>query len=140
MTPSELFSLVSTFALVAWLYLIAAARWTPRVFSFVRYAVPILFSLVYIVCLLVGDPVEGGGFRTLEGVAALFTSEWALLGGWIHYLAFDFFVGCWIVSRSKEEGIHHLWVVVPLFFTFLLGPVGLLLFLILLGVRRRRGM
>ncbi len=137
MTPDAIFSVVNTTALVAWLFLIGAARWLPRAFAVVRYAVPLFFAAVYVFCLFTGEKPEGGGFRTLEQVTALFTSQWVILGGWIHYLAFDFFVGCWILEKSKKSGIPHWLIVIPMIFTFMLGPVGLALFLLLLGVRNR---
>jgi hypothetical protein len=61
----------------------------------------------------------------------LFTNEWAALAGWIHYLAFDLLVGTWEVKDSQERGISH-WFVIPcLVLTFLLGPIGFLLYTVL---------
>jgi len=61
----------------------------------------------------------------------LFTNQWATLAGWIHYLAFDLFVGSWEVKDSQSRGISH-WFVIPcVILTFLLGPIGFLLYHIL---------
>ena len=61
----------------------------------------------------------------------LFTNEWATLAGWIHYLAFDLFVGAWEVKDAQEKNISH-WFVIPcLILTFLFGPIGFLLYSIL---------
>lgn len=139
MTPDQVFSIVNLTALLAWIYLIAVARWTPRAFSVIRYAIPIFFALVYLSCLLTAEPNEEAGYQSLAQVTAIFTQPWVIVGAWIHYLAFDFFVGCWILARAKAEGIGHGWIVIPMIFTFMLGPIGLLLFLILLGFRKRRG-
>jgi hypothetical protein len=139
MTPETVFSIVNSIAFFAWIYLLVAARWTPRIFTGLRFGLPAALAVVYLFALTSGEPVEGAGYRTLSGVMALFTSPWAVLGGWIHYLAFDFFVGCWILKKSKEEGISHYWILVPMILTFLFGPVGLMLFLILLlGFRKKR--
>lgn len=138
MDPAVIFKIANLLALIAWIFLVFGAPLLPKVFSVVRYAVPVVLSLFYILALVVADPVEGGGFGSLAAVSALFTSDWVILGGWIHYLAFDFFVGCWIVERSKQEGIPHWWIFMPLFFTFMFGPIGLLLFLMLLGFRKWR--
>lgn len=138
MEPATVFSIVNSIALFAWIYLVAAARWTPGLFRIVRYAVPVLFALVYVTSLILAEPNEEAGFRTLAQVTALFTQPWAVLAGWLHYLAFDFFVGCWILEKARAEEIGHGWIVIPMALTFLLGPVGLLLFLALLGVRRVR--
>jgi len=136
MTPATVFTIANSIALFAWIYLIAGARWTPSLFRVVRYAVPVLFAIVYVAALFLAEPNEDAGFQTLEQVTALFTQPWAVVAGWLHYLAFDFFVGCWILAKAKAEAIAHGWIVIPMIFTFLFGPVGLLLFLI---VRRIAG-
>ena len=51
--------------------------------------------------------------------------------GWIHYLAFDYFVGCWIVNHSIKKGIPYFVFISPLICTLFAGPFGLLLFLVL---------
>jgi hypothetical protein len=71
-------------------------------------------------------------------VRALFQSDALLVAGWLHYLAFDLFVGAWQVRTARAEGIPHLMVVPCLVLTFLFGPVGFLLFLILRAAYARR--
>jgi hypothetical protein len=76
---------------------------------------------------------------TVEGgmeVRALFAVDHALTAGWIHYLAFDLFVGTWIARRAGELGLPHLAVVPLLALTFLFGPAGLLAFFVLRAVMR----
>ena len=77
-----------------------------------------------------------GGFGSLDEVAALFRSRELLLAGWLHYLAFDLFVGAWEVRRGREAGVPFLLVAPCLLLTFLFGPAGLLAFLILLAAFR----
>ena len=67
-------------------------------------------------------------FGSLQGVQTLFQNPVMLLAGWVHYLAFDLFVGNYIKNNAAENGIPHLVIVPCLLFTFLLGPVGLLLY------------
>ncbi|MEM7599961.1 MAG: abscisic acid-deficient protein Aba4 family protein [Verrucomicrobiota bacterium] len=138
MTPDHVFNIVNPLALLSWIYLIVAARWTPRIFSILRYGLPIAYALVYLTCMLMAEPNKEAGYQSLEQVTAIFTQPWVIVGAWIHYLDFDFFVGCWILEKSKAESIGHGWIVVPMIFTFILGPIGLLLFLILLGFRKRK--
>ena len=40
-------------------------------------------------------PPPGAGFDTLAGVRLLLSTPEALLAGWVHYLAFDLFIGAW---------------------------------------------
>jgi hypothetical protein len=70
-------------------------------------------------------------------VAALFENHWLLLAGWVHYLAFDLFIGSWEVRDAAKNGIAH-WMVIPcLVLTFLFGPIGLLLYFLLRVARVR---
>jgi len=68
-----------------------------------------------------------------------FTVPEAVIAGWLHYLVFDLFVGAWEVRDAQKRGINH-WLVVPcLFFTLILGPVGLLLYIALRFATRKGG-
>ncbi len=72
----------------------------------------------------------------LAGIAALLGSPVGAMIGWLHFLAFDLFVGRWIYLDSREHGITA-WVMAPvLFLTLMLGPCGFLLYLI---ARHARG-
>jgi apolipoprotein N-acyltransferase len=72
----------------------------------------------------------------LLGIAALLGSPLGATIGWLHFLAFDLFVGRWIYLDSRERGLSA-WVMAPvLFLTLMLGPCGFLLYLI---VRHTRG-
>jgi hypothetical protein len=141
MTPEDGFRLANLLALAGWLALIAGValrRERLRVLVAWR-VVPILLALAYL-ALLVLAPREGtgGGFGTLAAVSALFESRWALLAGWIHYLCFDLMVGCWIAAEVLRRGLPR-WLLAPcLPLTFLLGPLGLLVFLAAVAVQRAR--
>jgi hypothetical protein len=91
-----------------------------------------LLGPFYIWALFFGQPApEGAGFGSLESVMMLFQSPTAVLGGWIHYLVFDLFVGAWIVRDAKRQGIKH-WLIMPfLLVTLMAGPAGLMLYLLL---------
>ena len=58
----------------------------------------------------------------------LFAVPEVALAGWIHYLAFDLFVGLWIAQRADAMGLSR-WLQAPvLVVTFMFGPIGLMLF------------
>jgi hypothetical protein len=66
----------------------------------------------------------------MAGIAALLGSPFGATIGWLHFLAFDLFVGRWIYLDSRERGISA-WIIAPtLFLTLMLGPCGFLLYLI----------
>jgi hypothetical protein len=49
-----------------------------------------------------------------------------LLAGWVHYLAFDLFVGAHIAKSSAELGLPRWPLILLLPLTFMFGPLGLL--------------
>ena len=77
-------------------------------------------------------------FAIANGVAlpAWLALAAALTAGWIHYLAFDLFVGTWIAQRAARLGLPHLATIPLLALTFLFGPAGLLAFFALRAVPR----
>jgi Domain of unknown function (DUF4281) len=78
-------------------------------------------------------PGAAGGtpdFTTLAGVMALFESKGGTTIGWIHYLAFDLFVGIWVARNADRRGIHRLLQIPILFLVLMFGPIGLMLYLI----------
>ena len=141
MNAGQIFSLANALAVLGWLLLIfgGRTRWAaPMVAGAV---LPLLFAVIYS-GLLVGHLVgSNGSFQTLAGVSALFENRWLLLAGWVHYLAFDLFIGAWQVRDSRVRGISHLLVVPCLALTFLFGPAGLLLyFFIRVAHKHRKGL
>ncbi len=100
--------------------------------------IPLALALVYLWLVATTFGRTPGGFGSLAEVSLLFRSERALLAGWIHYLAFDLFIGSWEVRDSARVGLRHLLVVPCLVLTFLFGPAGLLLYFALrAGLRRK---
>ncbi len=125
MNPETVFSIVNTFALLGWVALVVAPRWTWTK-RLVWTVIPMLLSATYLLLIVLFFGQAEGGFGSLADVMRLFTNKNVALAGWIHYLAFDLFVGSWEVKDAGERGISH-WFVVPcLLLTFLLGPVGFL--------------
>jgi hypothetical protein len=138
MTPDVVFSICSAAVMPAWLLLAVApgAVWTHRLVHSVL--VPLLLGLVYLTGFLTSPAApEGASFGSLEGVMLFFSQPHAVLVGWVHYLVFDLFVGAWEVRDARRHGIHHGLVVPCLFFTFMLGPIGLMMYLVLRWALRR---
>jgi hypothetical protein len=139
MNAETIFSIASTGAMVGWLLLVVAPRWKFTRFVVLSGAVPLLLSTAYLILIIVFFGSSEGGFDSLANVMKLFMNEWVALAGWIHYLAFDLFVGSWEVRDSQEQGISH-WFVIPcLILTFLLGPIGLLAYTGLRFAMAKRG-
>jgi hypothetical protein len=134
MTTDALFRILNMAALVSWLPLVLfpRRRWANTA---VPIAMPALLAVVYAVLLALSLPGSNGGFSSLDGVRALFVDPRGLLAGWTHYLAFDLFIGGWEVRDAQQRGVPHLLVVPALVLTFLVGPVGLLLYLAISRLR-----
>jgi hypothetical protein len=67
----------------------------------------------------------------LDNVADLLGKREIALVAWIHLLAFDLFVGRWIYRDSRERAISAWPMAGVLLLTLVLGPLGLLLYLLL---------
>lgn len=131
MTADKIFSIANLIALLSWIILAVAPRFVVTRKIILSGAIPLLLSVAYLILIVVFFGKADGGFDSLANVMKLFTNEWVALAGWIHYLAFDLFVGTWEVKDSQTRGVSH-WFVIPcLVLTFLLGPVGFLLYSIL---------
>jgi hypothetical protein len=128
MSAEQLFSTLNLLTMASWvpLVLMPRARWASTILP---VAVPVLLAAVYAVLVAASLGHGAGGFSSLAAVRALFENRWGLLAGWTHYLAFDLFIGGWEVRDAQRHGVRHLLVVPTLVLTFLLGPVGLLLYL-----------
>lgn len=123
-----LFSAASTAAMAGWIALILLPRW-PMLIAGLRYALIGGLSLTYAALIFVYFfRVEGGGFGSITQVRALFASDPVLVAGWIHYLAFDLFVGSWIAVEADRRRFNRVLQVPILAATFMFGPLGLLLF------------
>jgi len=112
-------------------------KWKVTQFLIHFKIIPVLLSLGYGFYIFMS--LQGGGgmdFGSLASVMDLFTKENAVLAGWIHYLAFDLLVGMWILDQNKTVGIHHLLLVPCLIGTFMLGPLGFLLFIIIKSIKK----
>ena len=133
-------------ALVMWAALILLPRW-PALLAAVLYLGIGLLCLAYalgIAGILTGalDPVGGSGgadFSTIEGVRSIFASDGGVTIGWIHYLAFDLFVGLWIARDADAKGFSRAVQAPILLATFLAGPLGLLVWLAIRERRARAG-
>jgi len=137
--PDTIFAISNSLALVGWIALILTPGLTRRS-AWARHLagrlLPGLFAIVYIGLLAVYWRGEGG-FGSLAAVSALFEVPGVLTAGWLHYLAFDLFVGAWIADRAARLGISWWWIAPILVLTFLLGPVGWLAYLVLHSLHRR---
>ena len=96
--------------------------------------VAVVLAIGYVIGLAAALAAGGGpmpDLTTLSGLAHAFSTPRVMLVGWVHYLAFDLWVGAWEAEEAGRCRMPHAALVPCLVLTFLAGPVGLLLFLVL---------
>lgn len=129
MTPESAFSLASAFALCSWVLLALFPGRRSVTVVWAGAVLPALLALLYLALLAARLGHAQGGFGSLAEVQRLFSDPWLLLAGWVHYLAFDLFIGAWEARDAARRGVPR-WALLPcLLLTFLVGPVGLLAWL-----------
>ena len=134
-----LFTICNTGILIAWGVLLFAPGKAISKPLIAFPWVPLFLSLFYSYFILVSGGLAEADFSTLEGIAKLFrqaTPESAA-AGWLHYLAFDFWVGAWMVRHSQKNRIGHVYIFIPLLCTFLLGPIGILTYSLVYFFKKR---
>ncbi len=131
MNLETIYSLCSAIAFAGWGALALAPVARDRLVLVTRAIALLLCALYLAQFMTITEKIDGAGFTTLAGVTALFSYPGNVMMGWTHYLAFDLFIGSWEVEDAGKRGVPH-WLVLPcLFFTLMLGPVGLGLYFIL---------
>ena len=96
--------------------------------------VPLVIAFGYIYFMGMTSGTFSADFTSLNGLTKMFqnANPQGVAAGWLHYLAFDFWVGCWMLKNSQEKGVKHLWMLLPMLFTFMLGPVGIIIYTLVL--------
>jgi hypothetical protein len=131
MPPETLFQIANPLALLGWLAL-ALSPLAPRAAQLAAaVAIPLLLSLAYSGLVLAFWSQAEGGFATLAQVQRLFEDPRIALAGWLHYLAFDLWIGAWATRTAQADRIAHLLLLPCLALIFLFGPAGLVAFAIL---------
>ena len=126
-----IFSIANVWVLPGWLLLVFARSWKYTRFL-IFYLIIVFLAITYAWMLLsdIGsfDPEAGS---SLSNLALTFSNERVALVGWIHYLAFDMLAGLMIAMDGKKTGIHPALMFLPLFFTLMTGPFGLLIYTVI---------
>ncbi len=139
-----IFTITNNYALLMWLILALAPRRAPIMTGIFYGGVGLLAGAYAVIVIpMMTGLIDGGSggipdFSTLAGVQQLLSSPGGATIGWIHYLAFDLFVGLWVARNADKYGFAR-WLQVPiLFFVLMLGPLGLVLYLLLRFTRHNK--
>ena len=96
-----------------------------------------ILSGVYIFILyksyLIGYDFDGNFslYLGLNELSRLFEDHLYIMIFWTHFIAINLFIGGWIVKDSQKFSINKVLMAVPLIVTYLIGPLGLLLYWII---------
>lgn len=129
--PDTLFSVLNNLVLVVWVLMIITPKWKFTQFILNNFIVVILISAIYGALIISNfDQIDFKDFTSLAGIMKMLHSSdaWVSSALWYHYLAFDLFVGTWILKDAQKLEIPHLLIVPCLLFTFMLGPLGFVLY------------
>jgi ABA4-like protein len=135
-----LFRLSNLLVLPFWALMILLPhwRWTGRILrsQFVSVAPALLYAVLVLPRL--GTIWPAIARPTMSGVATLLGSPAGATISWVHFLAFDLFVGRWIYLDSQERRLSALLMAPLLFLTLMLGPFGFLTYLVIRAVASSR--
>ena len=143
LTPEQVFLYANYGVLPFWALLILVP--TLKITDIIVHSVlaPLLLGTLYLWLFMDGafgaNGISLADFATLDGVMHLFSMKQAVVAGWVHYLVFDLFVGAWIGRDAQRCAVPHLVVIPCLALTLLLGPLGLMAYLLLRGILNRGG-
>ncbi|MEM8610042.1 MAG: ABA4-like family protein [Myxococcota bacterium] len=138
MTLESLFAWANYSVIPFWLLLLVAPRWRWTGLLVHGPVVVLLLAPVYAYLLFgyAGTP-ENIDMTSLYGVVEGFSAPSVAAAGWIHYLIFDLFIGAWEARDAMRRRIPHLAVVPCLLATLLVGPLGLLLYVVVRFIATR---
>jgi hypothetical protein len=140
MSADDWFGIASAAVLPGWLILIAAPRgrwvWLDRIPALI---LPFGLSALYAGVIMAHFSAAGGGFGSIAKVRALFASDYGLLAGWVHYLAFDLMIGAMMAGKMDQMGLSRLSQAPLLALIFLFGPLGVFLIWSMQGAMRAFG-
>jgi len=137
-----LFQISGLFVLPFWFLMIVAPNWklTLRLLKSPLVIIAPVIAYVILVLPQIGTLLPKVMGPKLPEIASLLGTPEGATIAWMHFLAFDLFVGRWAYLDSRERGISP-WLMAPiLFFILMLGPFGFLLYMIArLALRNVRG-
>ena len=139
MPPDLIFKICSFITMAGWIILVLISPFWKKADKFLIGVIITILCIVYAwLIATVLRPSDFSSFGSLEGVMELFRNPTLVTAGWIHYLALDLFVGMWIAKNGASHGINHWYLAPVLLITFMLAPVGLLIYLLIRYVKTKK--
>ena len=135
-----IFSMSNLLTMPFWLLMILLPtwRWTRRLMQSIWVVVPaaLAYGLLVAPNLVTLLPLLAN--PELNAIAVLLGTPAGATIGWIHFLAFDLFVGRWAYLDSRQRALNSVFTSIVLFFILMFGPLGFLLYLLLRSTTGRQ--
>jgi len=139
MLYETIFNIFNSGILFFWILLLVFPKkvFTQKIIAFPW--VPLVIAIGYVYFLSTTTGTFSADFSSLYGLTEMFQNAKprGVAAGWLHYLAFDFWVGCWMLKNSQEKRVKHVWMILPLICTFMLGPLGIILYTLVLLTQKK---
>jgi hypothetical protein len=123
---------------LGWAILVVAlfdSTWRKYTLPTAQFVVPAILCFLYIWMVWEGrmgfKAHRLATFFNLRYIGELYTNLSALNASWLHFLALDLFAGGWMVRDGLALGMSPWLTFLCLPFTLMLGPVGVLLYVVL---------
>lgn len=136
MNAELVFRIFNTLILIPWILMIFVPFWKYTKLLVNSFIIPLALSAAYVIIIFSNiNAISQADFATLKGIQTLFVgagnAPYFAAAAWFHYLAFDLLVGTWLFNDAQQHKINHFILIPCLFFTFMLGPTGFLLFVMI---------
>ena len=128
---STIFSLSSLLVMPFWFLMIFLPRWkyTKTIVASPYLIVPAALLYAALVIPNIGSTFLLLANPNLEGISKLLGSSSGATISWVHFLAFDLFVGRYAYLEGQKRNINLVLMGFVLFSILMYGPLGMLIFL-----------
>jgi Domain of unknown function (DUF4281) len=128
---NQVFSLSSLLVMPFWFLMIFLPRWkyTKTIIASPYIIVPAALLYAALVIPNIGNTFMLLLNPNLEGISKLLGSSSGATIGWVHFLAFDLFVGRYAYLEGQKRNLNPILMGSVLFSILMYGPLGMLIFL-----------
>jgi hypothetical protein len=137
MNITQLFDFANLFVLPFWMLMIFFPKWgvTQKIMASLLPFVVLAGLYIYLFSgAITPESAQALSNPQLADIAQFFATERVAATGWVHFLAFDLFVGRWIYWEGQKTGI---WTIHSLILGLFAGPIGLLSHVLTVWIQER---
>lgn len=128
-----IFNFANLYIMPFWALMIFLPRWriTRKIMRSLWVFVPLALAYTVLVLPEFSGLLASLSNPSLADLGALLSTPQGVTIGWLHFLAFDLFVGRWALFDSIKRGVPWYLTSIALVFTLLFGPFGFLLYFVM---------